>query len=237
MWDGPGGRAAAFFVGVAWCIAQIGTNLSANVISCSNDMVSLCPKYLNIRRGVIITTVTGGWIMVPWLIIHSAQSLLNFMSALGIFLAPIAAILACDFWVVKRQAIDVPALYRRYGRYRYGNKAGTNWRSAVALLIGVVPNLPGMAAAVNPSIEIGGAGYIYAMFYLYGFSSTFITYAVLSKIFPDGSTLLSEPIYEDVTVVNGVECINDGVTSTSLKDPTLVTVEAEGSDIEKQDHR
>lgn len=65
MWDGPSGRAAAFFVGFAWCVAQIGVNLSANVISCSNDMVSLCPKYISIRRGVVLTTVIGGWVMVP----------------------------------------------------------------------------------------------------------------------------------------------------------------------------
>jgi NCS1 family nucleobase:cation symporter-1 len=48
-WDGPSGRAGAFFVGLCWVVAQIGTNLSANVISYANDMVSLFPKYINIR--------------------------------------------------------------------------------------------------------------------------------------------------------------------------------------------
>lgn len=50
-WDGPGGRAGAFFVGFTWVVAQIGTNLSANVISFGNDASSLFPKYINIRRG------------------------------------------------------------------------------------------------------------------------------------------------------------------------------------------
>ena len=84
--------------------------------------------------------------MVPWKIVNSAGSLLNFMSALGVFLAPIAAIMACDYWVVKRHAVDVPALYRSHARYRY-NSAGTNWRALVALLISVGPNLPGLANA------------------------------------------------------------------------------------------
>lgn len=35
QWDGPAGRCGAFFVGFCWCVAQIGTNLSANVISAS----------------------------------------------------------------------------------------------------------------------------------------------------------------------------------------------------------
>ncbi len=210
-WDGPGGRAAAFFVGAAWVIAQIGTNLSANVISCANDMTSLFPKYINLRRGAIITTVIAGWVMVPWKIVTSAQSLLNFMGALGIFLAPIAAILGCDYWLVKKKAIDVPALYRRHGRYNYGSVWSTNWRAAVALLVGFVPNLPGLAAAVNTKVKIGGASYVYDMFYIYGFTSAFVLYYVLNRIFPDPGTLLLEAIHEEAVVINGQETVNDGV--------------------------
>ena len=132
QWDGPGGRAGAFFVGFCWVVAQIGTNLSANVISCSNDMTNLFPKYINIRRGVIIATTTACWIMVPWKIVYSASSLLTFMSGLAIFLAPIAALLCTDYWLVKNRNFDVPSLYRRHGRYRY--QAGINWRAAVAFV-------------------------------------------------------------------------------------------------------
>jgi NCS1 family nucleobase:cation symporter-1 len=173
-------------------------------------MVNLCPKYISIRRGVVLTTVIGGWVMVPWKIVHSAASLLNFMGALGVFLAPVAAIMACDFWVVKRRAVDVPALYRRNARYRY-NKAGTNWRAAVALLVSFVPNIPGMASAVNPKVQIGGAAYIYDIFYLYGFTSAFVVYAGLSWAFPARETLIPESIHEDIVVVDGVEKINDGL--------------------------
>ena len=101
QWHGPAGRCGAFFVGFTWVVAQIGTNLSANVISASNDLTNLFPKYINIRRGVIVITITAGWIMVPWKIVHSAESLLSFMSGLSIFLCPIAALLATDYWLVK----------------------------------------------------------------------------------------------------------------------------------------
>ncbi|OAA65560.1 NCS1 allantoate transporter [Niveomyces insectorum RCEF 264] len=219
-WDGPGGRTAAFFVGVSWVVAQIGTNLSANVISCANDMTSLFPKYVNIRRGVIITTVTAGWIMVPWKIVNSAASLLNFMGALGIFLAPIAAILGCDYWLVKRKAIDVPALYRRHGRYNYGTAWGSNWRAAVALVVGFVPNLPGMAAAVNPKVKIGGASYVYDIFYLYGYTSSFVLYYLLNVVFPDKGTLIPQAIHEDTIFIDGQEMVNDGLHDPS-KGPTV----------------
>lgn len=87
-WDGPGGRAAAFFAGLSWVIAQICVNMSATVVSGANDLANLFPKWMNIRRGSILITIIGGWAMVPWKILHSADSLLSFMNGLGIFLAP-----------------------------------------------------------------------------------------------------------------------------------------------------
>jgi hypothetical protein len=108
--------------------------------------------------------------MVPWKIVYSAASLLNFMTGLAVFLCPIAAIMATDYWLVKKRCVDVPSLYRRHGRYRYNH--GINWRAAVALLTSLVPNLPGydypfslsyrvftntitsLANAVNSSLKI-----------------------------------------------------------------------------------
>jgi len=202
-WDGPSGRAGAFFVGLCWVVAQIGTNLSANVISCANDICCLFPKYINIKRGVIITTIIAGWIMQPWKIIHSAASLLSFMAGLGIFLAPIAAMLSADYWIVKGQKYDVPALYKAGGRYRY-NKWGTNWRALVAFLVSVVPSVPGMAASVNPSITatIGDADKLYFMFYFWGYTSAFLVYLGLNYFFPAPETQVSEAIYGDEDIIS-----------------------------------
>lgn len=201
QWTTPGGRAGAFFVGFAWIVAQIGTNISANVISCSNDMTNLCPKYINIRRGTIITTVIAGWVMVPWKIIHSASSLLTFMGALAIFLAPIAAIMAADYWIVKRRAIDVPALYQSRGRYRY--EAGFNWRAAAAMITSLAPNLPGMAHAVNPKVSIGDLTHVYDINYLYGFFVAFVVYTVLSLVWPAEGTSIERTIYGEVEYYEG----------------------------------
>ncbi|KAK1753665.1 allantoin permease [Echria macrotheca] len=206
QWDGPAGRCGAFFVGLCWVVAQIGTNLSANVISCANDISCLFPKYINIRRGVILATITAAWIMQPWKIIHSAQSLLAFMAGLGIFLAPIAALLSADYWVVNRQRYDVPGLYRAHGRYRY-NKYGTNWRAVIAFLVSVCPNLPGMAASVNPAIgpTIGNADKVYFMFYFWGYTSAFVVYSALNYFWPHPETKIPAAIYDDTDVISGEE--------------------------------
>jgi NCS1 family nucleobase:cation symporter-1 len=223
-WEGPWGRCGAFFVGFSWVVGQIGTNLSANVVSCSNDLTGLFPKYINIRRGVIIATITAGWIMVPWKIVHSASSLLTFMAGLSIFLAPIAALLASDYWIVKRRNFDVPGLYRRYGRYRY--QAGINWRAAVAFLISVVPNVPGLAKAVNPSVKLNsGIEHIYDMSYLWGFCSAAFVYVVLNRLFPAPETLLDAPIYEDSSIVDGIEYVDSAGVSEMNKAGTDSDVE------------
>jgi NCS1 family nucleobase:cation symporter-1 len=214
-WEGPWGRCGAFFVGFSWVVGQIGTNLSANVISCSNDLTGLFPKYINIRRGAILATITAGWVMVPWKIVHSANSLLTFMAGLSVFLAPIAALLSSDYWIVKRRNFDVPGLYRRHGRYRY--HAGINWRAVVAFVVSVVPNLPGLAKAVNPSLNLNsGIEHIYDMSYLWGFSSAAVLYVSLNKLFPAEETLLKAPIYEDVSVIDGFSCQSEGVQSPEL---------------------
>jgi NCS1 family nucleobase:cation symporter-1 len=173
-------------------------------------MVGLFPKYISIRRGVMITTVIAGWIMVPWKIIHSAASLLSFMSGLAIFLAPIAAILASDYWVVKKKAVDVPSLYRKHGRYYY--RHGCNWRAAVAFVISVTPNIPGLAHAVNSSVKLsGGIQHIYDMNYLFGFTSAFVVYVGLSYIYPPEGVKIPHAIHEEIVIIDGKEVVNDGL--------------------------
>jgi NCS1 family nucleobase:cation symporter-1 len=101
-WDGPTGRAAAFFAGLSWLLAQICVNMSATVISGANDLVNLFPKWFNIRRGTMLITIIGSWALVPWKILYSATSLLNFMNSLGIFLAPtmVSDIYTTHVWVM-----------------------------------------------------------------------------------------------------------------------------------------
>lgn len=88
--------------------------------------------------------------MTPWNILTSAESLINFMSGYTIWLAPIAGILIADYWVVHREVVSVPDMYKPDGIYAY-NKYGTNWRAAVAFVVGFVPLLPGFANSVCES--------------------------------------------------------------------------------------
>lgn len=79
----------------------------------------MCPKWFNIKRGMILCMILGGWALCPWIIIESGETFLSFMGAYAIFMAPFAGILCCDYWIVKRRKYDVPALYDPRGIYYY----------------------------------------------------------------------------------------------------------------------
>jgi len=215
MESGHGGRAAAFFAAASWYIAQVGTNITANSISAANDLTVLFPRYINIKRGCIIADVVGGWVIVPWKILSSAQTFLSFMGGYAVFLAPIAGILASDYWLVKKQKIDVPALYDPRGRYRYWY--GVNWRALLAFLVAVCPNLPGLAYSIDQSSSGGGdsvhiskgAQNLYTFDWLYGFVSSIFVYTVLSLLFPAAESLVMTTVYgHDIT---------DGITASDAE--------------------
>jgi len=90
---------------LSWFIAQVGTNITGNSISAANDLCVMAPKYINIRRGCIISAVVSCWVMVPWKILSDAETFLSFMSGYSVFLAPMAG-KSCEIL----QAIETNAL-------------------------------------------------------------------------------------------------------------------------------
>ncbi len=190
-----GGRAAAFFAALSWYIAQVGTNITANSISAANDMTVMCPRFINIKRGCILAAIIGGWVIVPWKILSSAETFLAFMGGYAVFLAPMAGIIAADYWIVKRQHIDVPGLYDPHGRYRY-NVTGINWRAMLAFLLAVGPCLPGLAYSIDNTTKITtGAKHLYTFDWLYGFLTSIFVYSVTSYFWKPTHQLVPSTVY------------------------------------------
>ncbi|KAJ5734937.1 uncharacterized protein N7483_000062 [Penicillium malachiteum] len=215
-------RACRFFGGFSFALASLGVNISANSLSAANDFTALAPQFLNIRRGQLLCALLS-WALVPWKILESADNFLNFMSAYAIFLGPIASIMLFDYWIINRQRYDSLALYQPWNpTYRYECTipgfpdhivSGVNWRAIVAFLVGVVPSLPGLINAVNPSISVGVGVHPYQFGWLLGFFSTAGVYIWLSLWFPAKETqieraILPDEVYEEnsgAPVVEGVE--------------------------------
>ena len=114
-------------------IATLSTNTAANIVSPTNDFQNIAPKKINQTRGVLLTGLLGivlmGWELLKKLgIIESDVSveamytgwLLGYSSLLG----PIAGIMIVDYFLIKRQVLDLPELYKTDGIYAGFNPAG-----------------------------------------------------------------------------------------------------------------
>ena len=98
----------------------------------------------------------------------------------------IGGIMICDYWVLRRQKLDLAELFDPSGRYSYEN--GFNWRALVAFVVAIAPVVPGfLRAATTPGGQVAAPGffdtlYTYAWFVTFGIG--FVVYYVLMKGHP-----------------------------------------------------
>jgi nucleobase:cation symporter-1, NCS1 family len=167
-------------------IAQISTNMAANVVSPSFDFSNLAPKYISFRTGGIITAVIGV-LSFPWVLLETAGAyVFTWLVGYGSLLGAIGAVMIADYWIVRRRKLSLADLYKHDGRYAY--TGGWNWRAIVAVLVGVVPVLPGfIKAATTPGFAgvFENPTFIEGL-YNYGLFFTFfvagLTYLLLNMI-------------------------------------------------------
>ena len=179
MWDN---RAAKFFAGLLFAIANLVTNVSANSISFANDVSFMFPRHLNIRRGQFICGVLG-YAIVPFKIQATAATFLAFLGGYPIFLGPILAVLSVDYWIIRKgRGFNLYHLYKPYGIYWY-NK-GWNWRAIVAFVCGFVPVFPGLLASIGVQGVSWGAQAFYSMAWLDSVAIAAVVYYILASFFP-----------------------------------------------------
>jgi NCS1 family nucleobase:cation symporter-1 len=154
-------------------VAQLTTNMAANVVSPANDFSSLAPKRISYVTGGLITAVIG-IVMMPWkLYADAAAYIFTWLIGYSSLMGAVGGILIADYWVLRRQQLALPELFKPAGRYRYSN--GINWKAVAALVLAIVPVAPGfIRAAMTPGGQVAVPG----MFdYLYTYA-WFVTFAL-----------------------------------------------------------
>ena len=161
----------------ALSLATLSTNLAANVVSPANALVNLAPSRVDFRSGALLAAGLGAAVM-PWKLIESSAGyIFTWLVGYSALLGPIAGILICDYYLIRRTRLDVEGLYRHEGPYGY--RGGVNVVAIVALLIGTAPNVPGFLAAAGLLDGVNGFWtglYDYAWFL--GFGLAGIIYVV-----------------------------------------------------------
>ncbi len=129
---------------VALSVATLSTNIAANVVSPANDISNLSPRLISFRMGGMITAVIG-ILIFPWYLYRNLSAyIFTWLIGYGALLGPIAGIMLCDYYVLRRRRLNVEDLYNPAGRYR-----GVNWLAVLALAIAVAPNVPGFFNAAS----------------------------------------------------------------------------------------
>lgn len=163
--------AVILFATVVIFAAQLTTNMAANVVSPSNDFSNLNPKRISYVTGGLITALLG-IAMMPWKLMASMGAyIFTWLIGYSGLMGAIAGILICDYWVLRRQRLDLAALFDPKGRYSYGN--GFNWRAIIALFVAIAPVVPGfLRAATTPGGQVAQPN-LFDTLYTYAWFVTF----------------------------------------------------------------
>jgi NCS1 family nucleobase:cation symporter-1 len=135
------------FAMIAVAISTLATNIAANIVSPANDFSNLAPKKINFRMGGYITGVIGVLIF-PWkLIADPTGYIFTWLIAYSSLLGPVGGIMIADYYFIKKQKLIVEDLYKHNGVYGFGN--GFNKNAIIALLCGILPNVPGFLLEIK----------------------------------------------------------------------------------------
>ncbi|HEX3183511.1 MAG TPA: NCS1 family nucleobase:cation symporter-1 [Pyrinomonadaceae bacterium] len=164
--------------------AQLTTNMAANVVSPSNDFSNLNPRLISYVTGGLITAVIG-ILMMPWKLMSSMGAyIFTWLIGYSGLMGAIAGILICDYWVLRKQRLDLVGLFDPKGPYSYSN--GVNWRAVVTLVLAIAPVVPGfIRAATTPGGQVSNPTfldhlYTYAWFVTFGLG--FVIYYALTRV-------------------------------------------------------
>src|SRR2546423_7919782 len=133
---------------LAILLATLNVNIGANVVSPANDFSNLWPRKISFKIGGVITCFIGV-AMMPWKLLANHRTFIfGWLGGYAAVLGPVAGIMICDYFVIRRKRLLTDDLYLRGGEYEYSN--GINWRAVTALVIGSTVALMGL---VIPSVR------------------------------------------------------------------------------------
>lgn len=148
--------AATFFA------ATVGINLVANFIPPAYDIANLAPSKISARTGGIITAVIAFFIGALWVSFISRIGITGFVDTLGAVLAPLYGILVADYYLVRKQKLDIQQLFSSEPTGLYYYDGGWNSKALIAFAIAAVFSIstvwvPALAALSGFGWLIGAA--------------------------------------------------------------------------------
>jgi nucleobase:cation symporter-1, NCS1 family len=156
---------------LAILLATLNVNIGANVVSPANDFSNVWPRKISFKMGGVITCFMG-IAMMPWKLLADHKTLIfGWLGGYAAVLGPVAGIMICDYYLVRRRQLVVNDLYLRNGIYEY--RKGFNWKAVWALVAGAAVALVGL---VLPEVR-----FLYDYSWFVGFAVAFAVYAAVMR--------------------------------------------------------
>ncbi len=138
--------------------ATVGINMVANFIPPAYDLANLFPKHINFRMGGLITAVIAFFVGALWLSFISKIGIVGFVNAIGAVIAPFFGILVIDYYIIKRQHIDMNDLFSAQPTGAYYYYKGWNLRALIAFAIAALFSIATVLIPALTSLE--GYGFL-----------------------------------------------------------------------------
>lgn len=132
---------------IAVAISTLATNIAANMVSPANDFANLSPSKITFKTGGYITGIIG-ILIFPWKLIADPNGyIFTWLIAYSSLLGPIGGIMIADYYFIRKKQLQVDDLYTYEGIYYYKN--GFNIKAIAAIILGIIPNVPGFLIQIN----------------------------------------------------------------------------------------
>ena len=150
----------------AFFAATVGINMVANFIPPAYDLANLIPSKINFRIGGLITAACGFIVGGLWVSVITQMGMFPFVNTLGAILAPVFGIMIVDYYIIKKEKLNVDDLFSDSPKGKYHYNGGFNQKGMLAWIISgyiavgtVWPNiLPGALGDFFANLG-GGGGY------------------------------------------------------------------------------
>jgi len=136
-------------------VQGIAANIT-NVYTAGLSLVNAVPRLGRLWATIAVGAAAIGLSAFPDFVNHAQR----WITHLGNVAAPLTGVVLADYLILKRQRIDVPALFDPDGRYRYLNGVNVVALAAVAGAVGVYYALPQSWLKVAWGVGVGAALYL-----------------------------------------------------------------------------
>lgn len=99
--------------------------------------------------------------MQPWLFYNTTPVFVTVAASFSVFMGPLTGVMIADYFIIRKQRIQLSQLYTGSPDGSYWYAHGFNWRAIIAWVVGFALAMPRMITAANPTVVVSEGIYKY----------------------------------------------------------------------------